>query len=165
MTSKAQKSKTPQDPTVTFEVELIESKVTSIGAYVSEVLKSCGINDQATRDFKVLKYADRYKVPVPADEEDIDYVARTQFLKNLTPRKTKEDAYQDHQVTSPALAEAQVLGFVQQVKFSGSQPGMVLLEPSCPCQVLQALLGHKLAQSLLLPAGAITNPSNRMTGT
>uniref|UniRef100_A0A803P4G3 Uncharacterized protein n=1 Tax=Cannabis sativa TaxID=3483 RepID=A0A803P4G3_CANSA len=34
MTTQAQKSKTPQDPTVTFEAELIESKVRSIGAYV-----------------------------------------------------------------------------------------------------------------------------------
>uniref|UniRef100_A0A803Q2N9 Uncharacterized protein n=1 Tax=Cannabis sativa TaxID=3483 RepID=A0A803Q2N9_CANSA len=43
MTSKAQKSKTPQDPTVTFEAKLIESKVRSIGSYVGEVLRSCGI--------------------------------------------------------------------------------------------------------------------------
>uniref|UniRef100_A0A803P4D3 Uncharacterized protein n=1 Tax=Cannabis sativa TaxID=3483 RepID=A0A803P4D3_CANSA len=43
MTTQAQKSKTPQDPTVTFEAELIESKVRSIAAYVGNILKACGI--------------------------------------------------------------------------------------------------------------------------
>uniref|UniRef100_A0A803QCV2 Uncharacterized protein n=1 Tax=Cannabis sativa TaxID=3483 RepID=A0A803QCV2_CANSA len=39
LAQKACKSKIPQDPTVTFEVELMESKVRSIGSYVEEVLR------------------------------------------------------------------------------------------------------------------------------
>uniref|UniRef100_A0A803PRG1 Uncharacterized protein n=1 Tax=Cannabis sativa TaxID=3483 RepID=A0A803PRG1_CANSA len=47
---KAHKSKTPQDPTITFEAELTESKIRSIGSYVGEVLRSCGIkNEQGCR--------------------------------------------------------------------------------------------------------------------
>uniref|UniRef100_A0A803PR94 Uncharacterized protein n=1 Tax=Cannabis sativa TaxID=3483 RepID=A0A803PR94_CANSA len=43
MTTQAHKSKTPQDPSVIFEAELIESKVRAIGDYVGGVLKTCGI--------------------------------------------------------------------------------------------------------------------------
>uniref|UniRef100_A0A803P9M3 Uncharacterized protein n=1 Tax=Cannabis sativa TaxID=3483 RepID=A0A803P9M3_CANSA len=100
MTSKAQKSKTPHDPTITFEVELIESKVRSIGAYVGKILRSCGIKyekgcrvrKQATCDFKVQKYFKWQQVLVPTDEEDKDYVARIHFLKNTTPQEAKEEA-------------------------------------------------------------------------
>uniref|UniRef100_A0A803PSI0 Uncharacterized protein n=1 Tax=Cannabis sativa TaxID=3483 RepID=A0A803PSI0_CANSA len=46
MSPKPRKSKTPQDPNVTFEAKLIESKVRSIGAYVDGILKSCGIKQR-----------------------------------------------------------------------------------------------------------------------
>uniref|UniRef100_A0A803PZ31 Uncharacterized protein n=1 Tax=Cannabis sativa TaxID=3483 RepID=A0A803PZ31_CANSA len=46
MSTKSRKSKTPQDPNVTFEVELIESKVRTIGGYVDGVLKSCNIKQR-----------------------------------------------------------------------------------------------------------------------
>uniref|UniRef100_A0A803PRU9 Uncharacterized protein n=1 Tax=Cannabis sativa TaxID=3483 RepID=A0A803PRU9_CANSA len=43
MTSKPHKSKTPYDPNITFEVELIESKVRAIGDYIGSILKTYGI--------------------------------------------------------------------------------------------------------------------------
>uniref|UniRef100_A0A803P0Z5 Uncharacterized protein n=1 Tax=Cannabis sativa TaxID=3483 RepID=A0A803P0Z5_CANSA len=35
------------------------------------------------------------QVPVPADEEDRDYVARSQYLRNVTPRDAEDDASRD----------------------------------------------------------------------
>uniref|UniRef100_A0A803NL14 Uncharacterized protein n=1 Tax=Cannabis sativa TaxID=3483 RepID=A0A803NL14_CANSA len=46
MSTKPRKSKTPQGPSVTFEAELIESKVRAIGEYVGRVLKSCSIKQR-----------------------------------------------------------------------------------------------------------------------
>uniref|UniRef100_A0A803QJC8 RNase H type-1 domain-containing protein n=1 Tax=Cannabis sativa TaxID=3483 RepID=A0A803QJC8_CANSA len=56
MAQKARKSKTPQDPTVTFKAELIESKIKSIGPYVGDGVRSCGIrNEQGCRIRSVAK--------------------------------------------------------------------------------------------------------------
>uniref|UniRef100_A0A803PDB6 Uncharacterized protein n=1 Tax=Cannabis sativa TaxID=3483 RepID=A0A803PDB6_CANSA len=46
MAQKVRKSKTPHDPTITFEAELIESKVRSIGPNVGDVLRSCSIKNE-----------------------------------------------------------------------------------------------------------------------
>uniref|UniRef100_A0A803NI15 Uncharacterized protein n=1 Tax=Cannabis sativa TaxID=3483 RepID=A0A803NI15_CANSA len=56
MAQKARKSKTLQDPTVTFEAESIESKVRSIGPYVGDVLRSYGNkNEQGCRIRSIAK--------------------------------------------------------------------------------------------------------------
>uniref|UniRef100_A0A803PD17 Uncharacterized protein n=1 Tax=Cannabis sativa TaxID=3483 RepID=A0A803PD17_CANSA len=46
MSPKHRKSRTPEDPNVVFEAELIESKVSSIGTYIGGILRSCGIKQQ-----------------------------------------------------------------------------------------------------------------------
>uniref|UniRef100_A0A803P350 Uncharacterized protein n=1 Tax=Cannabis sativa TaxID=3483 RepID=A0A803P350_CANSA len=229
MTTQARKSKTPQDPTVTFEVEFIESKVKSIGAYVGNILKSCVIKykkgchvrfvapgefsyfplERVIREecgststsgssrigawslehikdgailplreyfrefcnylrialfqlipssYRILAYIkvlyqimgwecltpleilyfysvkavparkrglggfyylgthtnDRriIQVPVPADEEDRDYVARIHFLRNVSPQEAKEEASQDNNCGwSPIVLRAKSMNF------------------------------------------------------
>uniref|UniRef100_A0A803NKA7 Uncharacterized protein n=1 Tax=Cannabis sativa TaxID=3483 RepID=A0A803NKA7_CANSA len=46
MAQKVCKSKNTEKPTVTFEAELIESKVRSISPYVRDVLRSCAISNE-----------------------------------------------------------------------------------------------------------------------
>uniref|UniRef100_A0A803QCT8 Uncharacterized protein n=1 Tax=Cannabis sativa TaxID=3483 RepID=A0A803QCT8_CANSA len=126
MSPKPCKSKTLQDPSVTFEAELIESKVRSIGAYVSAVprrsvptpqivehrgillslpyglraanfllneknLKNVGVLalEEYTCDYKIPKYTTWQKVLVPNEEENEDFVARTQHLERVPPRSKK----------------------------------------------------------------------------
>uniref|UniRef100_A0A803Q968 Uncharacterized protein n=1 Tax=Cannabis sativa TaxID=3483 RepID=A0A803Q968_CANSA len=112
--------------------------------------------------FKVPKYSKWQQVPVPADEEEKDYVARIHFLKNTSPRKAEEDASRaritgsrefssfyssslslddydmnfesllsrppgSKKVPAAASTDEQVLGFVHQDKFLGSQLEMASL--------------------------------------
>uniref|UniRef100_A0A803PEM3 RNase H type-1 domain-containing protein n=1 Tax=Cannabis sativa TaxID=3483 RepID=A0A803PEM3_CANSA len=71
MAHKARKSKTSQDLAVTFEAKLIESKVRSIGSYVSEVLKSCGIKyKQGCRVRSVIKGEFSYFLPERVAQEE-----------------------------------------------------------------------------------------------
>uniref|UniRef100_A0A803PK50 Uncharacterized protein n=1 Tax=Cannabis sativa TaxID=3483 RepID=A0A803PK50_CANSA len=44
---------------------------------------------------KILKYSDWQQVPVPANKEDRDYVARSHYLKKITPQEAEDDASRD----------------------------------------------------------------------
>uniref|UniRef100_A0A803PT17 Uncharacterized protein n=1 Tax=Cannabis sativa TaxID=3483 RepID=A0A803PT17_CANSA len=99
------------------------------------------------------------QVPMPANEEDKDYMARINFLKNIFPQEAEEDASQDmnfesllssppgsKKVPTDVSIDEQVLGSVDQVKFSGSQLEIVFLEPSYPLPSNAGIMGSKEAE-------------------
>uniref|UniRef100_A0A803PSV4 Uncharacterized protein n=1 Tax=Cannabis sativa TaxID=3483 RepID=A0A803PSV4_CANSA len=266
MSTKTHKSKTPQDPNVTFEAELIESKIRAIGDYAGGVLTTCGIkqgrgfasdllllenstafhqndpiptlemaechkillglpfglrsvdfllnevnlrtvnllgSDQFTCDYKVPKYslweklsctssyygiAEKYGTNLdrasnpnsnwdlsPINPYDINMITRSREFSNYysssssssdnyaqaneasvstkEPKRIKTTANQltiepakSPKKAAPTVASAseQPLGFVHQVKFSGSRLEIVFLEPSCPLSIEAGTEGSQL---------------------